>query len=184
VTRRAAALLSPPRITARWPRIFSTPASPSTSFRTISAIETSSRASSTRACRIGDEARRSAGSSGPERSRSRLKRAALLPTSPTPLHHPPFFHFSTAAPRGLRARGCCRPVSFFFLPGQCHLRAARCRKVGNHALRARSSPRPFVVLWSPEVSLLRSLARIWRPGLRSLTTSRRVRRMPTIVSRK
>ncbi len=81
----------------------------STSYKITSVIETSSRASSTPACRIGGEARRSAGSSGPARSRCRSERTALFSTSPTPRHHPPFSHLPTAAARGLRARGCCRP---------------------------------------------------------------------------
>ena len=54
--------------TARWRPTFSTPASRSTSSRTTSVIETSSRASSTPASRIGGEARRSAGWSGRGRS--------------------------------------------------------------------------------------------------------------------
>jgi len=49
-----------------------TQASRSTSYKITSVIETSSRASYTLACPTGDEARRSAGSIGPVRSRCRF----------------------------------------------------------------------------------------------------------------
>ena len=69
------------RCAIRWRRIFSTQANRSTSYKTTLAIETSSRASSMLACRIGGAVRRSAGSSDPGRSRCRSEHRRPLSTS-------------------------------------------------------------------------------------------------------
>jgi hypothetical protein len=81
----------------RWRCNFSTGVSGSTSYTSV--IETSSRASSTLACPISGEARPSAGSSGPGRSRCRSDHATLFYTSPTRVTVRPSITFNGSSPR-------------------------------------------------------------------------------------